>query len=84
MLTIGMLVAFQSLMLSFTQPVTQLINLGNRLQEAEGDMNRLDDVLRYPVDDSTLRPPETAHGLEMAPADRLDGYLELRGISVWV
>ncbi|MCD4685730.1 MAG: NHLP family bacteriocin export ABC transporter peptidase/permease/ATPase, partial [Anaerolineae bacterium] len=50
-LTIGTLVAFQSLMLAFTRPVTQLINLGSRLQEAEADMNRLDDVMRYPVDE---------------------------------
>jgi NHLM bacteriocin system ABC transporter peptidase/ATP-binding protein len=75
LLTVGMLVAFESLMLSFMQPITRLINLGNRLQEAEGDMNRLDDVLSYPVD------PLAAHtdGVEMTA--RLDGYLELRNLT---
>jgi NHLM bacteriocin system ABC transporter peptidase/ATP-binding protein len=78
-LTIGILVAFQSLMLSFMQPVAQLINLGNRLQEAEGDMNRLDDVLRYPADVSvvsTLSLPEAD-----LPAARLEGHLELRNLA---
>ena len=76
-LTIGMLVAFQSLMLSFTQPVSQLISLGNRLQEAEGDMNRLDDVLRYPVDDLVTDKRGDA-GDELT---RLEGHLEIRNVS---
>ncbi len=75
-ITIGTLVAFQSLMLSFMQPVTQLINLGNRLQEAEGDMNRLDDVLRYPVDATLNTPPG-----DPATVARLEGHLELRNLT---
>ena len=77
-LTIGMLVAFQSLMLSFMRPVTQLINLGNRLQEAEGDLNRLDDVLRYPVDP---RPPTSGRPRSIGERARLEGYLELRDVT---
>lgn len=76
-LTIGTLVAFQSLMINFMLPVTQLINLGNRLQEAEGDMNRLDDVLRYPVDTSIVTRPENSDG----DAARLEGNLEIRGLT---
>jgi NHLM bacteriocin system ABC transporter peptidase/ATP-binding protein len=46
-MTVGMLVAFQSLMQSFLQPVNQLVALGGQLQDLRGDLTRLDDVLRY-------------------------------------
>jgi NHLM bacteriocin system ABC transporter peptidase/ATP-binding protein len=63
-LTVGMLVAFQSLMASFLNPVTELVNLGSRFQEVKGDMSRLDDVLKYPPDfrfeteETATRQPE--------------------------
>jgi NHLM bacteriocin system ABC transporter peptidase/ATP-binding protein len=46
-LTMGMLMAFQGLMGSFIMPFNRIVNLGSSLQEAEGNMNRLDDVLSY-------------------------------------
>lgn len=49
-MTIGMLIAFQSLMVSFIGPVGQLVNLAGTVQELDGDLNRLDDVLKYNVD----------------------------------
>ncbi|PLZ95237.1 NHLP family bacteriocin export ABC transporter peptidase/permease/ATPase subunit [Fischerella thermalis CCMEE 5268] len=48
-LSIGMLVAFQALMQQFMQPVNNLITLGSSLQEVEGSITRLDDVLRNPT-----------------------------------
>ncbi|MEH1924976.1 NHLP family bacteriocin export ABC transporter peptidase/permease/ATPase subunit [Nostoc sp.] len=49
-LSIGMLVAYQSLTLSFLEPVNSLVNFGGTLQTLEADLNRLDDVLQNPVD----------------------------------
>lgn len=77
-LTMGALVAFQSLMASFLQPVNQLVALGASIQEMEGDMKRLDDVLKYaPESDST----QTGEAASEVAVDRLQGAVELRNIS---
>lgn len=55
-MTVGMLVAFLGLMTAFTAPVTVLVNLGGLLQQTEGDMKRLDDVLNY-APDPFVKPP---------------------------
>src|SRR5215468_813473 len=59
-LTMGMLVAFQSLTLAFLNPVNRLVGLGGQLQELQSGLNRLDDVLRAPVDRSTRDLTEPA------------------------
>jgi len=46
-LTMGAVVALQSLMSSFLAPVNNLVGLGTRLQELDSDINRLDDVMMY-------------------------------------
>ncbi|MSQ66566.1 MAG: NHLP family bacteriocin export ABC transporter peptidase/permease/ATPase subunit [Gammaproteobacteria bacterium] len=63
-LSLGQLVAFQSLVASFMGPVMALVGLAAKLQEAKGDMNRLDDVTQYPADPWVTRPtPNTAHSV---------------------
>jgi ABC-type bacteriocin/lantibiotic exporter with double-glycine peptidase domain len=49
-LTVGMLVAYQALLTAFTRPLSNFVQFGSTLQELQADMNRLDDVLRYPQD----------------------------------
>mgnify|MGYP006275577815 CR=1 FL=1 len=73
-MTIGMLVAFQSLMASFSAPFNDIVSLGSRLQEMEGSLQRLDDVLAYPVDPVLANPSDE-------PPGKLEGRLELRGIT---
>lgn len=83
-LTMGALVAFQSLMQSFLRPVNNLVGLGGRLQELSGDMNRLDDVLKYKRD--SLLQDDAKPGGTTSPAVgtskyKLDGRLELKNIT---
>ncbi|MBW4511292.1 MAG: NHLP family bacteriocin export ABC transporter peptidase/permease/ATPase subunit [Scytonematopsis contorta HA4267-MV1] len=49
-LSIGMLVAFQGLMHSFHAPVNNLVNFGSTLQELEGNLIRVEDVLSNPIE----------------------------------
>jgi NHLM bacteriocin system ABC transporter peptidase/ATP-binding protein len=78
-MTVGMLVAFQSLMSSFTAPIGNLMGLAGKYQEAKGDMARLNDVLRYPVDEC-FAPVADALGSAL-PAGKLQGHLELRNLT---
>lgn len=78
-LTIGMLVAFQSLMSSFLAPFNSIVQLGTELQTLQGDMNRLDDVMRYRED-----PIYGTQASASAPADgrlQLSGKVEIKGLT---
>ncbi len=80
-LTIGGLVAFQSLMGNFTDPVQQFVGFGSQLQQVKGDLRRLDDVLNYPldplanVDEAALTDPNSP------PPRLLSGRIEMRHVT---
>ena len=80
-ITIGMLVAFQSLMASFMAPIGQMVTLGTTLQESRGDLSRVEDVLRYEPDPQV---PAKIAPEEEIPQDmpaELSGYLQLRDLT---
>jgi ATP-binding cassette, subfamily C, bacterial len=81
-LSIGMLIAFQGLMQSFMQPVNNLVNFGSTLQDLEGNLARLDDVLRNPTDpqldaDSSNNQEQSIH----LSSCSLQGQVELQNIT---
>lgn len=78
-LSIGMLIAFQSLMTSFLTPVNSLVNFGSTLQELEGDLNRLDDVLQNSTDSELDN--HNLHTSQYASACELKGYIELKNVT---
>lgn len=78
-MSMGDLVAFQSLMASFVGPVNQVVTLGSQLQEMRGNLNRLDDVLENPLDPQFLGAQTPALVEKNGPA-RLSGRLELRNL----
>ena len=78
-LSMGMLIAFQGLMGSFITPVNDIMNLGGKLQETFGDLNRLDDVMKYKRDDTfneKLKIEDTED-----KKTKIDGYLELKDVT---
>jgi NHLM bacteriocin system ABC transporter peptidase/ATP-binding protein len=79
-LSMGMLIAFQGLMSSFVDPVNRMVDLGSKLQEAQADLGRLDDVLNYPVD-TQIAASETAVDETFDVSSRLAGHLELRNVT---
>ena len=74
-LTIGSLVAFQSLMMSFSGPITALVQLGGAVQAIKADVMRLEDVFNYPKD-ATVRPAPEAKPI----GPKLSGRIQLRNV----
>ena len=49
-LTSGMLVAYTSLLDSFTMPVNQLVGFAQQIQTIKADMSRVEDIMKYEED----------------------------------
>lgn len=77
-MTIGMLVAFQSLMTSFLSPIENLLDLGSVTQEMRGDLDRIDDVLKYPIENYVEEPTD---GSSKNGNTFLNGDVRLEDIS---
>ncbi|WP_415719351.1 NHLP family bacteriocin export ABC transporter peptidase/permease/ATPase subunit [Maridesulfovibrio sp.] len=78
-MTVGTLVAFQSLMSSFLSPFNRIVQLGTELQTLQGDINRLDDVMNYKHDSGY----ESKEEMSLKDGDRplLTGHLEIRNLE---
>lgn len=76
-ITMGVLVAFQSLMTSFLTPVNQMVNLGGQLQEVEGIVNRMSDVLNYQPDPQV----ELVNEAEPSTLAKLSGRVQIRNLT---
>jgi NHLM bacteriocin system ABC transporter peptidase/ATP-binding protein len=79
--TIGMLVAFQSLMVSFMSPIGQMVTLGTTLQETRGDLSRVEDVLRYETDPQVPAKISADETLPPGMPTELSGHLRLRNLT---
>ena len=77
-MTAGMFLAFQNLMGSFQAPVNALLGLGASLQTTEMQMQRLNDVRRYKVDELNFPADDAARTF---PRKRLSGELTLTDVS---
>ncbi|WP_314245106.1 NHLP family bacteriocin export ABC transporter peptidase/permease/ATPase subunit [Streptomyces sp. DSM 40907] len=74
-LTVGLLVAFQALVTSFTAPISRLGGVAGRIQDFAADVARLGDVENFPVDRVYSRREPAAS------TRRLRGHVELDRIT---
>ena len=90
-ITMGMLVAFQSLQASFMEPVTEFLQMGKEIQSTQADMSRLDDVMNYPAQkrykddfedaEEKLESEEAQPEKKKLGVKKLQGYISLRNVS---
>ena len=74
-LTVGTLVAFQGLLISFSMPVQQIVGVAGNVQQASADLARLDDVLNH------RRDWRFAEGPRAALDARAAGQLSMENVS---
>ncbi len=76
-LSIGAIVAIQTLMAKFNKPIAGLVDLGGQIQRIKGDFARLDDISAYPLE----RPRGPHEGTSWTGPATLSGKLEIRDVS---
>lgn len=85
-MSVGMLAAFLSLMSAFVAPFGRLVQLGGSIQDAQGMMGRIEDVLKAPLDPvfasagaamPSAGAPDAAKGI----GAQLEGRLTLDSVS---
>ena len=85
-LSIGVLLAVQSLLAGFNQPFLDLARLGADVQELRADLDRIDDVRNRPID-PIFASPEADHASQgsterrrrgRSAPHRLSGHIEFR------
>ena len=72
--TIGMLLAFQGFMSGFSAPAQQLFSVAEMVIEMRTQMERVEDVLKYPVQ-------EQSNAARSEGSGKLRGRIELKNVS---
>ena len=78
-MSMGMLIAFQALMIGLSGPITRLVQLSGKMQDASGDIYQLEDVTKNPVDPrlSNLSQAESPASDQRL----LQGAIDIRDVS---
>ena len=77
--TVGMILAFQGFMASFMSPVNKFIGAGQSMQEMRTSMERIEDVMKYPVDRLLAFKPQGSEADEEV-CTKLTGELEIKNL----
>lgn len=74
--TLGMITGFQLYLTHFNEPAMKLIGAGQSIQEMRSNMERLDDVMNYPVDPAFFGKTE-----EIGEYSKLMGNIEIKNVT---
>lgn len=77
-LSIGMVVAFQGLMMSFMEPIRRMVGLGADIHAIGSNLDRLDDVENHPLDYSFQT--ESTAKTDILKA-KLNGAVQLKNVT---
>lgn len=75
-MTLGMLLAFNSLFDSFFEPVSSLVGFIQKIQQLKADLNRVNDINEYKQDERYSEESSRSSDLR-----KLNGDVELRDVS---
>ena len=75
--TLGQIMLFQGFLGSFMSPAMTLISAGQMIQEMRTEMERVEDVMQYPLDVSYSDAPLA----EEADYSKLSGRIELKNVT---
>lgn len=75
-MTLGMLSAFTALFGSFSDPIEKLVDFVKEIQTLKADMERVDDIMRYPVDPRFLE-----EGSQVISRAKLSGRVVCENIT---
>ena len=74
--TVGMVMAFQGFLSSFMAPALTFVSAGQTLQEMRTQMERVDDVMDYPLDDAFAEDGSTDGDYQ-----KLSGNIEIKNVT---
>lgn len=77
--TVGMVTAFQGIMMQFNSPVKSLIDAGQKIQEMRTDMERIEDVMTYKTDVKDVTEAEESETDD--DYDKLSGSIEMKHVT---
>lgn len=80
-MTIGIFIAFQSLMLSFAEPVKSVVTMGSSMQEAKSNLNTIQDALSTREDIYFKTTGNEDPSTLTAASSKLNGFLDFKNVT---
>ena len=75
--TLGMVMAFHAFLTAFMDPAMTMITAGQAIQEMRTQMERIEDVMEYPLDKHLSDTPEA----DREEYEKLGGTIELKNVT---